>query len=48
MNKLIQLLMLAVIVSIFAGCVSAPSDNSSAQRSRAGKAQSELGAEVSK
>ena len=50
MKNAISLLLSMVISASLAACGSAPveSDNSSAQRSRADKAQSELGAEVSK
>ncbi|HEU0188764.1 MAG TPA: hypothetical protein VFQ97_02095 [Gallionella sp.] len=50
MKKLIHLLLSALIISGVAGCGGAPvaSDNSDAQRSRAEKAQSELGSDVSK
>lgn len=50
MNKFIHLLLSVLIISSVAGCGSAPvaSDNSDAQRSRAEKAQSELGSDVSR
>ena len=50
MNKFINLLLTAAVITSLAGCGSAPvaTDNSSAQRSRADKAQSELGADVAK
>lgn len=45
MNKFIHLLLLAIFASSIAGCGSVPASD---QRTRAEKAQSELGAEVSK
>lgn len=50
MNKFIHLLFSAAVTTSVAACGSAPveSDHATAQRSRAEKAQNELGAEVSK
>lgn len=50
MNKLMCLLLSAAVTTSVAACGSAPveSDHDSEQRSRAEKAQSELGDEVSK
>lgn len=50
MNKFIYLLLYAAVATSVAGCGSAPvaSDHAAEQRSRAEKAQNELGAEVSK
>ena len=50
MKKFIIMLLSAVVVTSFAGCASDPvdSDQANAQRSRAAKAQQELGNEVSK
>ena len=49
-RKFIRLLLLVMVILSITGCGSAPveSDNASAQRNRAEKAQSELGAGVSK
>jgi len=49
-KKVITLLLVLTVSAVIAGCGSAPpeSDNSSAQRSRAEKAQSELDTAVSK
>lgn len=50
MNKFIYLLLSAAVATSTAGCGSSPveSDQAAAQRSRAEKAQNELGAEISK
>lgn len=50
MNKFILLLLSAAVAASVAGCGSVPveSDRAAEQRSRAEKAQNELGAEVSK
>ena len=51
MNKYIYLLLSAVVAAVVTGCASAPAPvdtgNADAQRSRAEKAQSELGTDVS-
>ena len=49
MNKFIHLLLSAAVTTSIAGCGSAPAESeAAAQRSRAEKAQNELGAEVAK
>lgn len=50
MNKVVCLLLSAAVVSIIAGCTSAPvvENDPAGQRSRAEKAQRELGEDVSK
>jgi outer membrane murein-binding lipoprotein Lpp len=52
MNRLIRLTFFAAVLASVTGCASAPAPvdtgNADAQRSRAEKAQSELGADVSR
>lgn len=49
MNKFIRLLLSAAVTTSIAGCGSAPAESeAAAQRSRAEKAQSELGTDAAK